>query len=242
MSLNDPPPAWLEAAARLDALIDERVPLAPPPDPPPPVDDAPDEEDLLPAEPEPQPRLSAAPVVVPEMPADPADAREETDLGWYGYAAVALLPSTAALGLLTAGALWKLRPLLPPGLVAEAVYAPLAALWAGQAFRLAYRLLAYSYRLTTRRLFRDRGRLYGPEEPLDLATVAQVELNQTVADRLVGVGTVIVVPEEAVGRPPVELIGVYRPRLLAARIEEAALAARAGNVVAMRVALDGPPA
>lgn len=120
---------------------------------------------------------------------------------------------------------------MSPGLRVEIVYAPLAALWAGQFVRAAYRLLAYQYRLTTRRLFRQRGSLYPPEEPLDLATVARVEVQQSFAGRLARVGAVCVVPEEASGRLAVELAGVRRPRELAAKIEAAAQAARAGNVM-----------
>src|SRR5207248_2905924 len=121
--------------------------------------------------------------------------------------------------------------------VVEAVYAPLAALWAGQIIRAGYRLLAYRYRLTSRRLFRERGRLYPPEEPLDLAIVARVEVSQPLFARLLGVGTVNVMPEEASGRPAVGLPGVRRPRALAAAIEQAAQAAREGNMTVARVAL-----
>jgi hypothetical protein len=221
------PPDWLEAAARLDAIIADRVPL-PPARPEPDADDE-DEAPAPPAVPAPEvkPRLSATPIAVPDP---PTATGEEVALGWHGYDAAALLPSTAALGLLTAGVLLGLRRLVPPAVVVEAVYAPLAALWAGQAVRAAYRLLAYSYRLTTRRLFRERGPLYPREAPLDLATVARAEVRQTPLDRVLGVGAVRVVPEESSGRPAVELTGVRRPRALAAAVEAAARAARDGAV------------
>jgi hypothetical protein len=223
------PPAWLEAAAKLDAIAADRVPLGPTRLVPASQVDA----DGLAGEETPA-RLPAAPVALPNA---VAEAREEVDLGWHGYDAGALLPGTLVLSVLTAGALLELRRLVPPSMVVEVVYAPLAALWAGQVIRLAYRLLAYRYRLTNRRLLRERGRLYPPEEPLDLATVARVEVSQPLFDRLLGVGTVNVVPEEASGRPAVELPGVRRPQVLAAAVEQAAQAAREGNMTVVRLKL-----
>jgi hypothetical protein len=71
-----------------------------------------------------------------------------------------------------------------------------------------------------------------------LATVARVEVRQPLPARLLGVGTVRVVPEESSGRPAVELAGVSRPRAVAAAIEQAAQAARAGAVVSARAGGD----
>jgi hypothetical protein len=217
------PPSWLEAAAKLDALMGDRVPLATAPQP-----TAPSPAEVETAAPElpPRTRRMAAPVAVPDV-GQPRP--EEVAQGWYGYSAAALLPSTLFLGMLTAGAVLELPGLVPAKIVVEVVYAPLAALWAGQVVRAAYRVFAYRYRLTNRRLFRDRGRLYPAEEPLDLALVARAEVKQS---RL-GVGTVCVVPDESSGRTALELPGVRRPRVLAAAIERAAQDARAGNVIAV---------
>ncbi|HEY1381319.1 MAG TPA: hypothetical protein VGF55_31250 [Gemmataceae bacterium] len=288
MSTPTTPPAWLEAAAKLDALIGDKVPLSVG-KPAPSAEDVDEEEREDEAEPEtpeldddaeeeaesswehevpieslpfpgrqairpavesrppaaepvaeepppqvwPRPRIAAPPAVVPE----PA---EETDLAWHGYAVAALLPSTFALAAVTVGTIIALRPLAPAWVMREAVDAPLAALWLLQAIRAAYRLLAYDYRLTTRRLFRGRGPLYPPEPPLELAAVVRADVRQTVIDRLIGVGTVRVIPEDATpSQPAVELAGVRRPKVLAAIIDEAAKAAREGNVVAARV---GEPA
>jgi hypothetical protein len=178
----------------------------------------------------PRPRITAPPVAIPD--AAPA---EEVELAWHGYSAAALLPGTLILAALTAGAVFGLRSRLPATVLRDAVDAPLAALWLVQAVRVAYRLLAYQYRLTTRRLFRSRGPLYPPDEPLDLATVARVEVAASPAGALVGVGTVRVVPEEGSGHPPLDLPAVRRPKALAAAIEQAAAAAREGTVVAVHL-------
>jgi hypothetical protein len=215
------PPSWLEAAARLDALMGDKVPLATAQ--PTAVTPPADVETVAPELPAPTRRI-AAPIVVPDV---GQRRRDEVDQGWYGYSAMALLPSTLFLGMLTAAALSELPRLVPAKIVVEVLYAPLAALWAGQIIRAAYRVFAYSYRLTNRRLFRERGRLYPAEEPIDLAVVARVDVKKA---RL-GVGTVCVIPEESSGRAAVELTGVRRPRMLAAAVEQAARAAREGNVV-----------
>src|SRR5437764_8391753 len=113
-----PPPAWLEAAAKLDAIAADRVPLAPPPA----VRTTTVEVEAPAVEAKPPSRLPAAPVAVPDV---PTEARQEVDLGWHGYDPGALLPGTLVLSVLTAGTLLEVRRLVPPSLVVEAVYAPL---------------------------------------------------------------------------------------------------------------------
>jgi hypothetical protein len=239
------PPAWLEAAAKLDALIADKVPLSAGGDEPPEEDEDPGvahAEPDAPARdinaslagasgsqrflPTTKPRIMPPAVVVPA-----SSPTEEVDLAWHGYSAAALVPSTVTLAAVTAGVILMLRPLVPMWVLHEAADAPLAALWLLQAVRAIYRLFGYDYRLTTRRLFRDHGRLYPPDAPMDLATVVRAEVRQSWIGRLAGVGTVRVIPEEATpGQPAVELAGVRRPKVLAARIEEAATAAREANV------------
>src|SRR5438067_2117877 len=90
------PPAWLEAAAKLDAIAADRVPLGPTLSAP----ASPVEADAPAVEAPPRSRLPAAPAALPDR---PAPAREELDLGWHGYDAGALLPGTLVLGVLTAG-------------------------------------------------------------------------------------------------------------------------------------------
>lgn len=205
------PPAWLEAAAKLDALTGTKVPLSAARNTA--VVDEADEEEFdgeagVPEDGDKEviaqgaedregstaavPRDRAS-VEIESSPPEPNDATnrinraeprsrmvpaafsipkpvaaEEGELAWHGYSAQALLPSTVALAVVTAGIIVGLRPLVPAWVVHEGADAPLAALWIFQAFRAGYRLVGYNYRLTTRRLFRDRGRLYPPEGPVDL--------------------------------------------------------------------------
>jgi hypothetical protein len=155
------------------------------------------------------------------------------ELAWHGYSAAALVPSTIALAAVTVSAFVLLRPLAPAIVVHEAADAPLAALWILQGVRAGYRLVAYSYRLTTRRLLRSRGRLYPWEEPLELVTVGTAMAIQTLMSKLFDIGIVQVFRED--GTVAAELPGVRRPKVLAARIEEAATAARGANISTARL-------
>jgi hypothetical protein len=246
------PPAWLEAAARLDALTGEKVPLSAARNPAPAVDVDDELEteaavaDVAPSEVASRPvnRLAVpAPETMPRpriaVPIPKNGAAEETDLAWQGYSPAALLPSTIVLAVVTVSVIVLLRPLVPTWVLHEAADAPLAALWIFQAIRAAYRLLAYDYRLTTRRLFCGRGRLYPVDAPVELALVIRVAARQTPLGRLTGIGTVVINREDA---PPMELVGVRQPKVLAAQIEEAATKARETNVVSARLQANTPVA
>jgi hypothetical protein len=211
-------PAWLEAAAKLDEPAKEQLTLPTPRT----------AEPEVPPEAKPRPRITPPP---PDAIIPPPSV--ETDLAWHGYSIAALVPSTVALAAFTLSALVILRPLAPAWVVHESADAPLAALWLLQAVRAGYRLLGYNYRLSTRCLYRSRGRLYPTDPPLELATVVKTEVKQTLLGKLIGVGTVRVVPEDEAAA--VELTGVRRPSVLAARIEEAATAAREASVTTGRL-------
>src|SRR5579871_4029527 len=156
------PPAWLEAAAAVEAPPEDRVPLA-----------------------KPAPILTVSLTTPPEA-EDPEPDGIETDAGRGGYAARMALPSLTACVLATAA--WCLidRTWLPRRLPAWTVFAPVAALWLSEAVRWGYRVLFLSYRLTSRRLFRDQGGLYPREEALDLADVARAQVVQNPMERLLG--------------------------------------------------------
>jgi hypothetical protein len=241
------PPSWLEAAAKLDALLGDKVPVsagkaaAASHGDDEQTDQAHEPVDEASAEPIPsrsasetKPRPRVAPPMIPAAWADPAD---ETELAWLGYAPMALIPSVVVLAAVSVAFTLTLRPFVPLHVLHEAVDVPVAAAWLLQLFWVAYRLTGYNYRLTTRRLFRERGRLYPPEPPLDLATVVTVAAEQSRLGRWLGIGTVRVVAEDG---PPWALTGVRRPGLLADMITDAAKVAREGTVTATRIA--GEPA
>ena len=208
-------PEWLEKAARTEAPAStDRVPLTQPTrTPTPPID-------LKPAS-----RLPAEVSVETKKPTD------ETDVHRRGYDAAALLPSTVVLGLITVSVVMFIRPFVPERYIAEFTTLPLLGLWAGQIVRGGYRLFKFRYRLTSQNLYRERGRLYSSDEPLNLATISKVEVQRTRVQFLMGVGDVIVHSEESSNRPPFDMSGVRWPKTFAALIESTASTARERTVL-----------
>jgi hypothetical protein len=99
-----------------------------------------------------------------------------------------------------------------------------AVIWLVQTLRWSYRLCGYNYRLTTRRLYRDRGFSYRGYARADLARVARVWVRRRRPhERLFHLGTVVV---EALGQEPLEVGGVGNPEHVASLIRDAALKAR----------------
>jgi len=223
-------PAWLDAAAKLDAMLGDNVPLSSPRSALPPTDvEVEDKPESPPPKAKPRSRIGGTPRAT-------ATKGEEIDLAWQGYSSRAMLPSTVLLTAATAAVVVWVRPLVPSWIVNEAVDAPVAACWLFQAVRWLYRSLAFQFRLTNRRLFRERGQLYPAEKPWDLALAVRAEPRQNLLERICGVGTVhLVLEESGEGQPVIELSGVRRPAALATRIDEAIKTAREGNVVALRM-------
>jgi hypothetical protein len=221
-TMNNPAvtPEWLEKAARTEApATADRVPLVQPTrTPTPPID-------LKPAS-----RLPAETSVEAEKPTN------EADVHVRGYDAAALLPSTIVLGLITVAVVMFIRPFVPERYIAEFTTLPLLGLWAGQMVRGGYRLFKFRYRLTTQNLYRERGRLYPNDEPLDLTTVSKVEVRRTRVQFLMGVGDVIVHSEESLKRLPLDMSGVRWPKTFAALIESTVAAAREQTVIAAKAA------
>ena len=193
-------PEWLEQAARTEAPATiDRVPLTlPTRTPTPPID-------LKPAS-----RLGTTPTLPTPFPT------EETDVHRRSYDAAALLPSTVVLGLVTVAVVMFIRPFVAEQYIAEFTTLPLLALWAGQIVRGGYRLFQFRYRLTSQKLYRERGRLYPSDEPLDLATINRVEVQRTRVQFLMGVGDVVVHAEESSNRPPMDMSGIRWPKTFAA--------------------------
>jgi hypothetical protein len=196
------PPAWLETAARSEPLgSPDRIALAP-----------------------------SAATAVPLKDAPPASKSDETDVGLYGFAISALAPSTALLFAGSLGLIALAVRLDWTGTTLQFVLATLLAAWLCQIVRGGYRLIAYRYRLTTDRLFRFRGPLYPRDEPIELATIGRVELRQTLLQKMLSVGDVVVVPEESSQRPQLDLAGIRGPKRVTALIEQQMAAAREAAV------------
>jgi hypothetical protein len=136
-----------------------------------------------------------------------------------------MAPSSAGCVLLTGLIAWGAWLFVPRGFVQGTILALSAAVWLAQGVRWGYRVFGYNYRLTTRRLYGDRGFLYQGFAALDLRAVARVLVRRRGIDRLLGVGQVYVVAED-VTQPPLILDGVRRPQAVAELIRKQVQAAR----------------
>jgi hypothetical protein len=149
-------------------------------------------------------------------------AQQEADVWWGGAASMAMLPSLLVCVLLSAIiiaiAFWLGAEHIVPATIARwLIWGLLPGVWLVQVLRWAYRLAAYSYRLTTQRVWCDWGPLFVPPPPLDLAELKAVRIEQTGWQRRLHVGQVVL---EAANRPqPLVLAGVHRPERIAALIQ-----------------------
>jgi len=149
---------------------------------------------------------------------------QELDLWWGGYSARTMLPSllicmVLSVGIIAAGVYLHREHSVGAALARYEVYAVLALLWACQLLRFVYRVVFYSYRLTTHRLFWTQGPLSAAAGPIHVGDVRQVLVVQSWAERRVGIGHVYVLARE-----PGCLIfqGVMEPRRVADLIERVA--------------------
>jgi membrane protein YdbS with pleckstrin-like domain len=163
---------------------------------------------------------------------------QETDVWWGSYAGRTMLPSFVLCSLATATLVWAAFAIWEEGLGYDparyAFYGLMGGLWLWQFIRWGYRIIAYNYRLTTRRLFCMRGFLYSRDPAVELDRVATVTVEQSPLERLLGCGTIIILLEGA-AEAPVVLPGVRNPQSIAEEIRNHARTAREENVVAARV-------
>src|SRR4051794_2508208 len=82
----------------------------------------------------------------------------ETDVWWGSYAGRAMAPSFAVCAVLTIPLYWGVHAVLPERWGLQPPFGGLAALlWLVQLARWSARYFPRNYRLTTRRLYVDRG-------------------------------------------------------------------------------------
>jgi hypothetical protein len=157
----------------------------------------------------------------PESQEAPAPADEETEVWWGSFAGRTLAPGFVLCVLATAGALIALYAGDVSPNPRRLAYLLVSPLWIVQAGCWLYRMTAYNYRLTTRRLFVSR-RFAAAATAVDLARVERVRVQRGRLGRLLGVGRIRV---EAAGARPLLLEGVLDPAdvaaLIASRAEQA---------------------
>jgi hypothetical protein len=180
--------------------------------------------DAPPTESPEKPDKAAAP---PAAPAARELAEEEVDVWWGGFYPGTMLPSFLVCGLLTGAIAWLVWLLLPREHFRPIFLLFATVLWVGQVLRWGYVSATYTYRLTTHRLFRERGFLFRTTEEVRLESVAHVIVRRNWLERMLGVGRVQVVCE--VLAPPFELEGVREPGWVAERIRDRVQKAKANK-------------
>jgi membrane protein YdbS with pleckstrin-like domain len=151
---------------------------------------------------------------------DATDPAEE-DIAWGHYSGRALLPSFIVCGLLSLALLtggWFFEDIRGIGQDFGSLifFEVTIAIWIVQISRWLYRGSTYTYRLTNKHLYIDRGFLYDRQAPIPLAKIAKVEWGCDVLGYYAGVGWVRVTtatPETIVMK------GIRRPAAFAELIE-----------------------
>jgi membrane protein YdbS with pleckstrin-like domain len=143
---------------------------------------------------------SLAPTGAQSLPGRPCDAghAEETDVWWGSYAGRTMVPGFLLCALLTVavvGVAWSLGAWHGSAPARYAAQVCIVVLWGAQVGRWAYRLLALNYRLTTQRLFEDRGFHHPGSLGIELDQITQVVVERGPLERLLGVGRVRVITQ-----------------------------------------------
>jgi membrane protein YdbS with pleckstrin-like domain len=117
------------------------------------------------------------------------DATQENDLHWASYSGWAMLPSFLVCFLLTGGIAWFGFAVARP--MAQAVILGAGGVvWLVQLARWAHRVFSFTYRLTNRRLFIDRGLWFPDRLQVLLSGIDRVEVEQGGLEEFMGLGRV----------------------------------------------------
>ncbi len=159
---------------------------------------------------------------IAKKPVTIADENQETDIWWGSYAGRTMAPGFAACALLTGLLVWGVWLFWPkheerPYLERYTTYILVGAVWLFQLIRWGYRIVALNYRLTTKRVFCQRGFRTAATTAIDLAAIATVRIERDTFGPYLKVGRLRIVPVDSAG-PAMVLEGVYNPDQIAALI------------------------
>lgn len=147
-------------------------------------------------------------------------AEQETDLWWGSYSGWTMWPSFVACLLLTGLIGWLAWDFIERDWLQFTFLAVGTALWLMQFARWGIRVFGYNYRLTTRRLFRDRGYRRKNRFHVELKSIAHVQVRRNNIEKMVDVGRIIIRQADP-KHPPIVLEGVSQPFTIAHVIREA---------------------
>lgn len=142
---------------------------------------------------------------------------QEVDVWWGAYSWQALLPGLFAgltFSALVVGLAWYLVSWRGLVQLRYSAHALLGLFWLVQLSRWVYRLFGWNYRLTTRRLFVERGFGHPGRPGFPLAQISQVMVSRRPLQYLCRVGQVLIL-ELGNAQPALILEGVRRPEHIA---------------------------
>jgi hypothetical protein len=164
------------------------------------------------------------PAEEPIGPASQTDVAAEVDLWWGSYSGRALMPGIVAallLSLIIAGVAfyeWLIYD-LPKLPVRYSAYALIGLVWAVFGLRAGHLLLTNTYRLTTRRVWRERPLINIPaDRHLELTQITSVILEKKALQKLLRIGQIRLVADPK--DEGLVLDGVFRPDHVAALIRK----------------------
>lgn len=145
---------------------------------------------------------------------------QESDLWWGSYSGWTMWPSFLVCLLLTGLLGWLDWRFVQRELSQTAFLGLSTLLWLVQFTRFSARVFGYNYRLTTHRLFRDRGYSLKSRFNVNLKEIKQVHVRQSSLEKVVNVGRVVIHHAGSRGSPIV-LEGIAQPVAVAQMIHEA---------------------
>ncbi|MBM4068795.1 MAG: PH domain-containing protein [Planctomycetes bacterium] len=145
---------------------------------------------------------------------------QEADLWWGSYSGWTMWPSFIACLLITASIGWLAWRFVEKDLLQLTFLGVATSLWILQFMRWGKRVFSYNYRLTNRRLFRDKGFRRQNLFNVELKSIAHVHVRQSSVERIVNVAR-LVIRQSDPKHPPLILEGVSQPFAVADQIREA---------------------
>jgi hypothetical protein len=166
------------------------------------------------------PSIDGSPETLPEH-SGSAEAAEEVDVWWGSYAGRTMTPSFLLVALLTGaliGAAYGLSAWQGSNVVRYNTLGLVLALWLAQLARWVYRMVAFNYRLTTRRLFREYGFRRPDNREVELSQISHIGVDRRPFEKLLGTGNIRIL---CYGQStPLVLEGVRHPDHIALKIRE----------------------
>jgi uncharacterized membrane protein YdbT with pleckstrin-like domain len=150
-----------------------------------------------------------------------AEDDQERDVWWGAYASRAMLPSLIVATMLTLviiGIAWhfdafnRLHPL-----ARSTAYLAIAVVWLVQLLRWGYRVMSFTYRLTTRQLLHHQGFCYPPGSAIELARIAEIRVEQGFWETWLHVGNLRIIFDQD-NQGAVVLPGILHPERIADHI------------------------